>query len=107
MRYDPFPGLVALGTRVEIELISEAGAAELLACDIVPDAAADFAAGFLGASTPLARAIMGRPSGAIVPYAQADIVEVRIVSVAHSQRAAEEDAAASAPGCDTGSGGAG
>lgn len=94
MKYDPFPGLVALGTHVEIELISETGEAERLACDIVPDAAADFAAGFLGAGTPLAKAIMGRPAGATVPYAQADIVELRIVSVTHSRRAAEEDAAA-------------
>lgn len=94
MRYDPYPGLVALGTHVEIELISEAGDAERLACDIVPDPAADFTAGFLGAGTPLARAIMGRPAGAVVPYRQADIVEVRIVSVAASRRAAEGDAAA-------------
>ncbi len=93
-RYDPPPGLVAVGTRVEIELISETGEAERLACDIVPDAAADFAAGFLGAGTPLAKAIMGRPVGATVPYAQADIVEVHIVSVTHSRRSAEEDAAA-------------
>lgn len=93
-RYDPPPGLVALGTHVEIELVSETGEAERLACDIVPDAAADFAAGFLGASTPLAKAIMGHPAGTLLPYAQADIVEVRIVSVKLSQRRAAEDAAA-------------
>lgn len=92
-RYDPPPGLVALGTHVEIELISETGDAERLALDIVPDTAADFAAGFLAASTPLAQAIMGRPAGAVMPYRQADIVEVRILSVRLSQRPADETAA--------------
>lgn len=93
MKYDPYPGLVALGTHVEIELISQASEEERLAFDIVPDAAADFATGFLAASTPLAQAIMGRPAGAVVPYRQADIVEVRILSVRLSQRPADETAA--------------
>lgn len=92
-RYDPPPGLVALGTHVEIELRSETGDAERLAFDIVPDAAADFAAGFLAAGAPLARAILGRPAGAVVSYRQADIVEARILSVRPSQRLADEAAA--------------
>ena len=62
-RYDPHPGLVALGTRVEVEMVSELGDSERLTFDIVPDRAADFTAGFLGAGTPLAQAIMGRPAG--------------------------------------------
>lgn len=93
-RYDPHPGLVALGTHVTIELISETGEAEPLAFDVVPDEAADFIAGFLGASTPLARAIMGRPTGAVVPYKMADVVEVCILSVTPSLRDADETAAA-------------
>ncbi len=93
MKYDPHPGLVALGTHVEVELIAESGERERLAFDIAPDAAADFAAGFLGASTPLAKAIIGQPAGAIVPYRQADIVEARIASVRLSQRPADETAA--------------
>lgn len=93
MKYDPYPGLVALGTHVEIELRSETGDTERLAFDIVPDAAADFAAGFLAAGTPLARAILGRPAGAVVPYRQADIVEARILSVRPSQRLADAAAA--------------
>lgn len=93
MKYDPYPGLVALGTHVEIELISETGEAERLAFDIVPDAAADFAAGFLAAGAPLAKAIMGQTEGAVVPYRQADIIEARILSVRLSQRPADETAA--------------
>lgn len=92
-RYDPPPGLVALGTHVEIALISEAGDEERLTFDIVPDRAADFAAGFLGAGTPLAQAIMGQPLGAVLPYRRADSTEVRILSVTRSQRDSDESAA--------------
>ena len=92
-RYDPHPGLVALGTRVEVEMISDLGDSERLTLDLVPDRAADFATGFLGASTPLARSIMGRPAGSVVPYRVGDMAEVRILSVALSERRAAEDAA--------------
>ncbi len=54
-KYDPPPGIVALGTHVEVELSTVEGDVERLAFDIVPGTAADFATGFLGASTPLAR----------------------------------------------------
>lgn len=92
-RYDPHPGLVALGTRVEVELISEFGDSERLTFDLVPDRAADFAAGFLGAGTPLAQAIMGRPVGSVVAYRVGDMAEVRILAVALSERLADADAA--------------
>jgi hypothetical protein len=92
-RYDPHPGLVALGTRVEVELISEFGDSERLTFDLVPDRAADFAAGFLGAGTPLAQAIMGRPVGSVVPYRVGDMAEVCILTVALSERLADGDAA--------------
>ncbi len=92
-KYDPHPGLVALGTHVEVELLSETGAPEPLAFDIVPDAAADFAAGFLGAGTPLARAIMGHPTGVTLPYRMADSTAVRILAVTRSLRAADESVA--------------
>ncbi len=59
-----------------------------------PTQAADFAAGFLGASTPLARAIMGRSPGVVVRYAAGDIVEAVILSVRLSERAADDGAAA-------------
>ena len=92
-RYDPHPGLVALGTRVEVEMVSELGDSERLTFDIVPDRAADFTAGFLGAGTPLAQAIMGRPAGSVVPYRVGDLTEVHILAVALSERHAAGDAA--------------
>lgn len=87
------PLRVVVGARVEVELVDEFGESEHLAFDIVPDNAADFARGFLGASTPLAQALLGRPAGSVLPYRQGDIQEVRLLSVAPSQRTAEPDAA--------------
>lgn len=92
-RYDPYPGLVALGACVEVELVDQAGEGERLTFDIVPDRAADFAAGFLGASTLLAQAIMGHPVGSVVPYLVGDLAEVRILAVTLSERLADGDAA--------------
>ncbi len=85
---------VKIGTHVEVELLSEGGDVERLAFDVVPDAQADFASGFLGAGTPLAQAILGQPAGATVPYAVADEVEVHILSVGPSQRAPAPEVAA-------------
>jgi hypothetical protein len=73
---------VAIGTHVEVELITEPGGGEQMAFDVVPDSKADFSAGFLGAGTPLAQAILGHNAASRVPYEAADIVEVRILSVA-------------------------
>jgi hypothetical protein len=92
--YDPPPGLVAVGSRVEVELVSRDGEVEHLAFDIVPEQAADFEAGFLAVTAPLARAIVGRPPGSEVPYRMGDIVRVRILTVQRSSRRAEADAAA-------------
>jgi hypothetical protein len=85
--------VVHVGTRVQVELIDEAGNAEALAFDIVPESAADFPAGFLGAGTPLARAILGETAGNLVPYNLADVAAVRILSVEPSQRTPEAGAA--------------
>jgi hypothetical protein len=85
--------LVALGTRVEVEMVSEFGDSERLTFDIVPDSAADFTAGFLGTGTPLAQAIIGRPAGSIVPYRVGDMAEVHILAVALSEHRAADDAA--------------
>lgn len=84
----------AIGTHVELELVGEGGALERLALDIVADAQADFSHGFLGAGTPLARAILGHSSGSVVPYRVGDVVEVRVLSVAPSAGAPGEDIAA-------------
>jgi hypothetical protein len=92
-QYDPYPGLVSVGSCVEVELVDQAGDSERLTFDIVPDRAADFTAGFLGAGTPLAQAIMGRPAGSVVPYRVGDMAEVHILAVALSERRAAGDAA--------------
>jgi hypothetical protein len=87
------PDAVALGRHVEVELVDRDGACERLVLDVVPEKKADFAAGFLGAETPLAKAIAGRRAGVSVPYHVGDLREVRIISVAPAQRAPEEEAA--------------
>ncbi len=85
--------LIGVGARVEVELVDEAGRGERVAFDIVPDEQADFAAGFLGAGTPLARALAGRRAGESVAYSQADISEARVITVAPSQRRPGAEAA--------------
>ena len=85
---------VALGAHVEVELMAMSGENERLAFDIVPDAGADFDAGFLGAGTPLARAIMGHGAGSVLPYQVGDITQVKILTVAASSRAPADDVAA-------------
>ncbi|MCX7671568.1 MAG: GreA/GreB family elongation factor [Anaerolineae bacterium] len=82
---------VQIGDLVEVELIAADGAVERLTFDIVPDARADFAAGFLAAGTPLARAILGRPVGATVSYPVGDVVAVRILAAQASARVPPSD----------------
>jgi len=86
---------VTLGAGIEVELIDESGAGERLALVVVPDKEADFAAGFLGAGTPLARALLGQRPGSVVPYQQGDIREVRILTVTPGARVPETGADAS------------
>jgi len=75
------PLQVGPGTHVQVELVDEAGDAERLEFDIVPDAQADFSHGFLGIGTPLAQAILGQTAGSAVPYRVGDIAQARILSV--------------------------
>ena len=83
----------ALGTHVELELVTATGESEAMVVDIVSDNDADFSSGFLGAGTPLAQAIVGQTAGAQVPYRKADVVEVRIQSVTLSLDTPPEDVA--------------
>ena len=75
------PLTIGPGTHVQVELVDEAGDAERLEFDIVPDAQADFSHGFLGIGTPLAQAILGQTAGSAVPYRVGDIAQARILSV--------------------------
>lgn len=97
------PQAVALFTHVEVEMSDEWGEAEKLAFDIVPDAQADYYAGYLGEGTPLAKAIMGCRVGNLVVYKAGDAAcKVRILSIgpaaaeaggeAEARRAAVEQA---------------
>ncbi len=86
------PLRVQIGAHVELELIDDQGRAEPLAVDIVKAQAADLAQGFLGANTPLARAIRGQAAGGEVEYTMGDIRRVRVVRVTLSQAVAPADA---------------
>jgi len=72
---------VGLGSRVVIELIDGRGEVERLSLAVVPDDNADFQAGYLGAGTRLAAAIMGQRAGQTVPYRHGDLVEIRILDI--------------------------
>jgi hypothetical protein len=72
------------GSHVLVELLDTSGETQQLEFDLVPDQAADFSRGYLGLSTPLAQAILDQPAGATLPYKQADIAQVRILSVVPS-----------------------
>lgn len=86
----PLP--VQIGVHVDLELIDAEGGREPLAVDIVKAQSADLAQGFLGANTPLARAMRGRTAGSEVPYNMGDIRSVRILRVLPSQTIAPADA---------------
>jgi hypothetical protein len=83
---------VGIGVHVELELVDEQGQCEPLAVDIVQAQAADLAQGFLGANTPLARALRGQTASSEVPYVMGDIRRVRILRVTPSQTIAPADA---------------
>jgi transcription elongation GreA/GreB family factor len=72
---------VGLGSRVVVELIDGGGEVERLCLAVVPDDKADFQAGYLGAGTRLAAAIMGQEAGQTVPYPYGDLIKIRIVDL--------------------------
>ena len=72
------------GTHIVVELLAASDETQSLEFDIVPDQAADFSRGYLGFTTPLAQAILDKPAGVTVPYRQADILTVRVLSVSLS-----------------------
>ncbi|HZQ06335.1 MAG TPA: GreA/GreB family elongation factor [Anaerolineae bacterium] len=84
---------IALGQRVEIELISKSKKREKLQFVLVADEAADFDKGFLGISTPLAQTILGHTAGEMLEYPRGDIVRVKILAVQPSEHAPAADAA--------------
>jgi hypothetical protein len=81
-------------TLVEIELIDPSGEIDRFSITIVPDDQADFYGGYLGESTPLAEALMGRPAGAVASYYANGLFKVRIISVEVIELASTGQAAA-------------
>ncbi len=73
--------LVLPGYKIEVELVDNRGEKETLILQIVPDAFADLARGYLGEGTPLCQAIYAQPVGAEIDYAMGDICKVRIVAL--------------------------
>jgi hypothetical protein len=72
---------VGMGSRVVVELIDGRGEVERLSLAVVPDDKADFQAGYLGAGTSLAAAMMGRQAGQTVPYGHGGLAEIRILDI--------------------------
>ena len=79
------PEQARLGAYVEVELIDERGNREPMRFDIVREEHADLDRDRLGVQTPLAKALIGKRVGALIPYRMGDIRQVRIVSVRPSQ----------------------
>jgi hypothetical protein len=88
------PRQVRTGVQIDVELIDQRGDAEPLSFVIVGEKAADFDQGFLAASAPLAKAILGKAVGSEIAYRRSDVVAVRILSVGAESAAVLEDAAA-------------
>jgi hypothetical protein len=89
----PEPNTVQPGVLVQVEITYQ-NEQEQLELTIVPDEQADYAAGFLGAGTPLAQAILGEKVGSLIPYFVGDAISVKILSIAAAGKAPGEDIAA-------------
>lgn len=76
---------VQVGSHVQVELVYQTGA-DQLEFDIVPDTQADFAHGFLGEGTPLARAILGKFAGETIQYRVGDAHLVKIIAVSPGKK---------------------
>ena len=88
------PRRVAIGTHVVLELLTTSGETERLEFDLVIDRYADFVNGFLGESTPLAKAIAGQTAGSLVPYTMGDVRAAHVIAVTPSRGANPTDAEA-------------
>ena len=83
---------VGVGVQVEVELFS-VGGSERLSFHIVRENAADFDAGLLSVTTPLAQALLGKRAGREIAYARGDIRRVRILRVTPGSMLISGDAA--------------
>jgi hypothetical protein len=72
---------ICLNSRVLVELVESSGESEQRAFTIVTAKQADFQSGLLDENTPLARALIGRQAGEVIPYSMGDLKEIRILKV--------------------------
>ena len=73
-------------------MLDRAGKKDRLSIDIVPDGEADFSHGFLGESTPMAKALLGEKEDNVIPYLKDDIFAIEILSVSPSTNTPPVDA---------------
>ena len=82
--------IVTMGSRVSLELVENNGDCDPMTVELVADSAADMAHDLLGEGTPLARAILGRKAGDVVPYKVGEMKEVRVLAIAPGQAEADD-----------------
>lgn len=80
-----------VGRHVTLDLRYSDGEVERLELDVVTDKQADFSRGFLGESTPLAQAILGKTAGTDILYQAGDIAGVRVIAVLPELSAEPQD----------------
>ena len=80
------------GYCASIKLLYRSGEEEHHEFDLVPDEESDYQVGFLGVSTPLAKAILGEKAGVTVPYFTDELMAIEILSIRESTRTAEDTA---------------
>jgi hypothetical protein len=90
---EPQADLIAVGCEVEVDLLDRAGNKERLKVVIVPDEAADFAHGYLGENTPIAKALLGERAGTTIPYLKDDILGIEILTVTKPTNKPPDDVA--------------
>jgi hypothetical protein len=93
MRMGPEVDLITIGCEVEVDLLDRAGKKERLRVVIVLDEAADFAHGYLGENTPLAKVLLGERAGTTIPYLKDDILAIEILSVTEPTNMPPDDIA--------------
>lgn len=81
-------------TRIELELITDAGEKERMTVQLADSRNANWDEGWLDIESPLGRAIRGQPEGARIPYVRGDIRMVQIVAISPVDELPAEDAEA-------------
>ena len=80
------------GYCVAIKLLYRSGESEQMEFDLVPDEQSDYQDGFIGVSTPFAKAILGEKAGITVPYFTDELMAIEILSISESTRTAADTA---------------